>query len=240
MQTRGQRADNLGMAKATLSALLSNASGSIGQDVIYLTRQGLAVRPKPRYRQFPNPATAGARSRMLAAKAVWESLTLEQVQAWREYAASITIHRPLDGAAYSPIAYNAFIGLATRVLQADPSAFVPLLPPVSEFIGEGIVVNRVQGIGSGVVRFWASGPNSDGVVTELMAQKLANIRRMPKSFYKSLSFVAFVPNASEDPEEPCFVDLTLDRGAYAFAYRFVKKATGQTRAQMLLGVLEVL
>lgn len=261
------------MARGAYSSVLSQARGRVGEQVYVRTRSGLAIKARPRYRQFPNPATAGARERMIRAKDAWLGLDVEQVRAWRAFARSIHRVNPVDGTEYSPIAYNAFIMLATRFLQANPDGEIPLLPPEGEFAGEEMVltldgttsdggstydrrhttydkgkasddrlkasesangqrltandhsnnrqsriVNR-QSIGSAIVQFLASGPNSADVVTEILVQKLPNIRRSPTKFYKSTAIHQFLPGALT-------FDLELEPGVYVFAYRFIQATTG--------------
>lgn len=211
------------MARAALSSLLSVASGRVGEEILVLTRSGLAVRQRPKYRQFAHPATAGARSRMLAAKEAWNSMSPAQVEAWRSYAHSLRKVNPANGSSYSPIAYNAFIGLATRFLQASPEGTIPLTPPSDDFLGDSVIFT-VSVIGGGVL-FTPSEPNAPGVKTELLVQRLPNARRAPVKFYKSLVFHTF-------GTEP--LDVDLEPGVYVFAYRFVKLATGQGSEQLLV------
>lgn len=272
------------MARGAYSSVLSQARGRVGEQVYVKTRSGLAIKARPRYRQFPNPATAGARERMIRAKDAWLGLDVDQVKAWRAFARSIRRVNPVDGTEYSPIAYNAFIMLATRYLQANPTGEIPLMPPTDEFAGEDVVleVNKVDGLRrtadscsknerrktknemeramslgasaspsangqrrtandpangkrlsandsliqspkskfqNAVVRFSASAPNSPDVVTEILVQKLPNIRRSPTKFYKSTAIHRYLPG------ELTF-DLDLPAGVYVFAYRFIQATTG--------------
>ncbi|HZH97545.1 MAG TPA: hypothetical protein VEX38_01125 [Fimbriimonadaceae bacterium] len=216
------------MARAALSSTLSQARGRVGNDLIVKTRGGWAVRPRPKYKQFPHPEAAAARARLRQAVDAWYSLDLPQVEAWRAYARTVRKTDSLTGEHYSPIAYNVFVGLTTRFLQATPGGEIPLWPPTTDFPGDDVVL-EVEAIAGGV-RFTASGPNTPGVTTELMVQKLPNIRRSPTKFYKSAAFHAFIP---ESPQ----AELELDPGVYCFAYRFVHVQDGQSTGAQVMGAV---
>ena len=211
-------ADDLHMARGAYSSVLSQARGRVGEQVYVKTRSGLAIKSRPRYRQFPNPATAGARERMIQAKDAWLGLDVEQVRAWRAFAKQIHRVNPVDGTEYSPIAYNAFIMLATRFLQANPMGEIPVWPPEEEFAGDEVVL-KVNKASPTAVQFLASGPNSPDVVTEILVQKLPNIRRSPTKFYKATAIRQFLTGQLN-------FNLELPAGVYVFAYRFIQATTG--------------
>ncbi|HZH98804.1 MAG TPA: hypothetical protein VEX38_07515 [Fimbriimonadaceae bacterium] len=370
------------MARAALSSTLSQARGRVGDEVLVKTRSGWAIRPRPKYKQGARPENAAARARLRQAVDAWYSLDLPQVEAWRAYARTVRKTDSLTGEQYSPIAYNVFVGLTTRFLQATPDGEIPLWPPTNDFPGEGIEI-RVSGVGDrvsqsscydasgaelsgsgclegcdgsgqgslfgdqelaqggdlrthradqascrlrpgeycgrlreeqpgrvppvlglcerqhigaddsplpgqgslcngpcsgadrcnrprrsdadeteggaqgigpdevlpkarcepskfqppnpepraptpGRVRFTASGPNSPGVTTEFLVQKLPNIRRSPTKFYKSAAFHTFT---AEMPQ----AELELDPGVYCFAYRFVHVQDGQSTGLEVMG-----
>jgi hypothetical protein len=219
------------MARAALSSTLSQARGRVGNDLIVKTRGGWAVRPRPKYKQFPHPEAAAARERLRQAVDAWYSLDFLQIEAWRAYARTVRKTSSLTGEQYSPIAYNVFIGLTTRFLQATPEGEIPLWPPHTVFAGESVTLE--VGPVPGGVRFTASGANTSGVTTELMVQKLPNIRRSPTKFYKSAAFHTFT---EADP----LLDLDLEPGFYCFAYRFVHVQDGQSTGVEVMGsVVEV-
>ena len=218
------------MARAALSAIVSSTRGRVGNQVLVRSRAGTVVKARPKYKQFPHPAAAEARGRLKAASSAWNEMPLEKVVLWRAYAKTVVKFNPVDGQKYSPTAFNAFIGLATRFLQANPTGTIPLDPPTADFAGDDVIVG-VEAIPGGV-RFTASGANTPGVVTLLLVQTLANIRRSPTSFYKEAAVHGFQRGS------PTF-DLPLNPGAYAFAYRFIEAATGLSTGELLLGVVEV-
>ena len=90
----------------------------------------------------------------------------------------------------------------------------------------------VKGGGAGLL-FRADRPNSPGVVTELMAQRLLSVGRAPRpKGYASQGFVAFAEGAL-DAEVAC------PPGWYALAVRFVRAGTGQDTAVFPLGIVGV-
>lgn len=220
------------MARARLSMAFEDVRGRMGQSVVSRTQGGLVTKRLPKYKYPKIPAVEQGAERMRQANAAWNELTLAQAQAWQGYAETLFRTDPITGTRYAMSAKSAFIALTTKLLQMHPSQPIPAWPPLDGFIGDGVGL-EVSSPHSHVVRFSASGPNSPGVVTELMVQKLANVRRSPSKFYKSLVFHAFEPGALT-------LDVTLDPGVYAFAYRFVRATTGQMTPMVGLGTVEVL
>jgi hypothetical protein len=222
----------MSMARAALSGVLSQARGRVGSEVLVKTRSGWAIKSRPRYRQFPHPETAAARERLKEAAEAWASLSMEQLEAWRRYARKIERRSAVGGGVYSPSAYNAFVGLATRFLQANPidTPSVPLWPPTFDWPGENVTLSA-QASEEGAI-LTASAANRLGVVTEVLIQRLANIRRSPKPFYKSAAVHRFESGSLE-------FELLLNPGAYALAYRFIQASDGQSVGLTALGVIEV-
>ena len=68
--------------------------------------------------------------------------------------------------------------------------------------------------------FTAARPSDPGVLTELMAQPLKNVRVRPKAFYKSRGFATFV-------EGGLTVLLPLPPGVYAVAVQSGEAAAGR-------------
>ncbi len=204
--------------------------GRMGDLVVVQLKSGQALRGRPTYRRQTSPAQRDVIDRLRQAREVWNALSAAQAQAWDRYAQTVERHSAVSGQAYSPAAYNAFIGLATKVLQANPEATIPVDPPTSAFEGDSVLV-AVEAA-EGAVRFTASGANAAGVVTELMLQKLANVRRKPTTRYGSAAFVAYAQGALAH-------DVPVDPGVYACAYRFVRAATGQATLPQPVGVAVV-
>lgn len=208
--------------------LLQDLRGSIGDRVLIRTTAGPAVRGKPRYRYPKNPAVEAGNRRFAQAGTAWNELTLAEVEAWRSYAGSIYRTDEVTGQRYHPTAKNAFVGLAVKFLQITPEGVIPRLPPTTGLMPDALDV-LVEPIPGGV-SFTATGSNSEGILTELLVQRLKNIRCKPGKVYKSLVFHDFAGEPLEGPLEP---------GAYGFAYRFVRPATGQATEYYRIGVLEV-
>jgi hypothetical protein len=219
------------MARARLSSIYADLRGTVGKSVLAQTKYGLAVRGKPKYKYPVQPAVKESADRFSAAQNIWSALTFDQAQAWQRYAQTITKTEPVTQKTYSPTAHCAFIALATKYLQVNPAGSVPVLPPDSDFLGDDVVLEILETLPTGV-RFRASGANASGVVTEILAQRLPNVRRSPTKFYKSAAFHSFASGALD-------FDLSLDEGVYAFAYRFVRAETGQSTHPLLLGMVVV-
>jgi len=219
-----------GMALVTPSAALGDVSGLIGGSVVANSRSGLVLRKRPTYERPTSPDQAAASARMAAASRAWGELSYAQVEAWNAYARTIKHVNPVAGRRYSPAGFNVFVGLACKVLQIDPLAPIPTAPPLTPWPQEAVLVSaRAE---PGEVVFEASGPNSPGVVTELLLQRLPNIRRAAKSQYKTAGFVSF---AAGDLE----ARVPVEAGAYVPAYRFVEAATGRALGVLGLARLEV-
>lgn len=218
------------MARAALSGLFQDVRGRLGEDVIIMTRQGLAVRGRPKYRYPKIAAVEAGNQRLKLATLAWNDLGIKQVELWRTYAASLSRTEPVTGKRYSPTAKSAFIGLATKFLQINPEGEVPTLPPLTDFTYDNLVMSVENHPGG--VRFVASAPNSVGTATEILMQKLPNERRSPGKFYKSLLFHTFNSGSLT-------LNVALEPGVYAFAYRFVRPATGQATSELLLGCILV-
>ncbi|HRK20793.1 MAG TPA: hypothetical protein PLX06_03250 [Fimbriimonadaceae bacterium] len=241
------------MSKVAFSAMLNEASGRMGNVVYARSRSGVATRTRPKYKQFPHPEAAAARGRMEHAAQVWRTFDGPEYFAWNAYAKTIRLTNSLTAQAYSPLAYNAFIGLATRFLLANPDGEIPRFPPAADYLGESITLEIMEtpamseekcaasgapfGVyfraeEAGKVIIQATGPNREDTVTEILVQPLAGLYRAPKPFYKSAAIHQFESGALD------FV-LPLPPGAYALQYRFIQKTTGLATMPLDLGRVEV-
>lgn len=167
---------------------------------------------------------------MKQASETWNTLSCAQAAAWNQYGESLIRHSAFDGQAYRSTGFNAFVALSVKILQMDPEATLPMSPPQGEFLGDSILLS--MGTTSGAIVFTATGANSPGVVTELMLQRMPNIRRKVGKQYKAEAFVAFTAGSLSHilPAEP---------GAYAGAYQFVEASTGRVTGILPLPPLEV-
>jgi hypothetical protein len=229
------------MAKARFSMAFEEAAGNLGANVVVRGKSGPVVRRQAVYKRRSTPEQLVQEGRLKAVAAIWSEFGAAEAQAWNAYAATIEKRDSVTGVVYSPSGYNAFSALALRILQMDASAAVPHWPPSGTFAGDEIIVDlrfSIDDLGtflsvrSGAITFEASGANVPGVVTELMIQKLANVRRTPTTQYKSAAFVAF-------DTTHLTADVPVEPGIYACAFRFVERATGRATGIQTLGVVTV-
>ena len=215
-------------------------------------RGGMLVRRLGKRRAAPSVAQAAGAARFSPVAGAWNLLSVAEAKAWRRFGEGLGA-KP-DGRAVQ--ANNAFTALGTKILQMRPGAELPRLPPTEAFLGDGIRVvarasvpaipafagtpsptvpplarSSLQGEPS--LTFTASGPNAEGVVTELLTQRLKSRLRTPVGErYRSAGFVAFAAGALT-------VEVPVKRGAVAVGVRFVRADTGQESPIVELGVLEV-
>ncbi len=138
-----------GMARVATGALLEGVSGQIGGGVVVTGRSGLVLRRRSVFRKGSTPAQRTANARFAAAMAAFNALTPDQADAWDRYARTLVRTNPLTGEPYQPTGVNAFVALATKVLQVDPGAAVPVLPPGGDYVGDPVTfeVSVVPGPG---------------------------------------------------------------------------------------------
>lgn len=206
------------------------AAGTFGNVIVTQGRSGTVLRARPTYRRQSSPDQRRQAARFGRASRAWAELTMDEADAWNAYADRLTKHDALSGRDYSPTGYNAFVALAIVLLRLDPLAPVPALPPVGGFEGDRTLVFATGE--AGAARFTASAPNRAGVVTELMLQPLANVRRKPGKAYKGMAFALFENGA-------LIADVPVEPGVYAAAYRFVERATGRVTNLRTLGKIVV-
>lgn len=229
LQIDGPRTDDEGMAILRLGPLTGSLSGTSGNSVYVRSAYGTILRTRPlRFAEASNAQTE-TRLRMSRVSTAWRALTIEQAAEWRRYARTLAESQNGPGEQVPVHAQNLFVRLGMKVLQIDPLADVPLEPPSTPFLGDAVLVS-VSPI-EGALRFTASSPNAEGIVTELLTQRLPSVHcRTYLSRYRSQGFVAFGGEA---------VDVPAPRGVVAVAYRFVRAGTGQETALAELGVVQV-
>lgn len=220
------------MAKLRGTAVASGLRGSAGPVVFVQTPQGTTVvRERPTPKDPRSPRQIAWRELVRRAGLLWRTLEPEQAEAWRLYAEAQREARRRSGIPVAINASGAFTALAIKVWQLDPSATPPSEPPAQEFTGDGISVAATGGTGS--VMFVASGPNADGVVTELLLQRLPSRLASPQAGRdRHQGFVAFAPGSPE-------ATVPAWSGAYAASVRFVRVATGQASPLVRVGVIVV-
>ncbi|MBV6459458.1 MAG: hypothetical protein HONBIEJF_02606 [Fimbriimonadaceae bacterium] len=205
--------------KARLSMAFEDLRGKNGTVVISKSRNGLALRPFVIPTNPNTQAQEAIRSYLTKAARTFKALSAAQVQAWRDYALTITLTDPITGEQYHPTAINAFIELATKFLQNNPTGSIPQTPPASPYVGDNVTVTATAGAGK--VTFTASAGNSVGTKTELLLQRLPGANRKPsKNGYRSKGFFQFLPGTLS-------TDVTVPPGSYVAGYRFINTSTGQ-------------
>lgn len=126
------------MGKVAPSPVLGKVSGEYFGVVVASGRNGLVMRRAARYKRAQSPLQKEAADRMAQASALWPDMDNHLVEAWNEYAQTLHRRDRLTGQVYSPTGFNAFTGLACKVLQVDPSAQIPVDPPVGVFSGDSL------------------------------------------------------------------------------------------------------
>ena len=234
------------MAKAALALPFSGIHGSLGNTVIVQRPDGPVVRARNYKPRKLTPGQKAAADRMEGIAYAWKKLDRMTFLRWHAYAQARAWRNPASGAIVTPRAYGLFLGLASRVRQIDPffdlAAFAPpeapfagdavriaLVPAAPPFLGHYAEAVAVPG---GVVGFASSGANAPGVVTEILAQPMP--RSWCKVYEKKYAAKAFVAFAGPETFE-----LTLPRGAWAVAVRFVDARSGLDGPIIPLGIVEV-
>lgn len=215
------------MARARTGILTPGLKGRIGNAVFVELPIGAVVRGRPLVTAKPTAAQRTARERFTQAAAGYQTLTPAQAQAWREYARTLDPKQAEGGRSLGPSGQQVYTRYANKILQIDSQAEVPSTPPAGVFPGDGVRI-LAERTAAGV-RFHADAANRPGVVTELLAQRLASpLRRTYLEKYRTLGFHAFDENGDS-------VDYSLTPGTWAFAFRFVEAATGRTTLVYELG-----
>ncbi len=218
------------MPTAQLSDFLTSLSGSLGEVVVTTGKRGTVLRKKPTYARPTTPLQKDNEARMKTANLVWSTFTAGEADAWNDYALTITLRSPHNDTRYHPTGYNAFLALALKFLQVNPSAAVPRTPPARKFAPAPLLLTVTPE--RGALLFTANAPNPPGTVTELLLQTLPNPRRKPTPKYLSKGFVVFT-----SPVPTAVLDVLP--GAYAAAYRLVCPQTGERTEPVTLGKTEV-
>ncbi|MCW5935755.1 MAG: hypothetical protein KIT11_00415 [Fimbriimonadaceae bacterium] len=207
------------MAKIAYSALVEEVRGKIGTIVFSAAEVGPTVRIKA---SVKNPKTNGQRairSYLSKAAKTFENMTSQQAAAWNAFGKTQQRSNPVTGESYTLSGISAFVELAVKFLQIAPNGSLPLAPPTTDFTGDTITVSATAGTGQ--ITFTGSGPNSLGVTTEFLIQRLPSRNRRPNpEGYASAGFKVLATNNLD------FV-ATVPAGFYAVGYRFVRTGTGQ-------------
>jgi hypothetical protein len=219
------------MAEYQAGGFFQGLRGRVGNAVYYVTADGRTfVREAPRPN---NPQTAAQqlrRANFHKAVAYFNSLTMEEHEAWRQWAARVS-GSGVRGSGKAPRANTAFTSLAVTFLLLNPSQWPPRLPPSSVFLGDyvGVVAAPEP---SGVV-FTSDRPNAPGVTTMLLLQRLRSVGEAPSEgrarFQQAYAFA----------DGALSVTVPAPPGHYACAIKLAEVATGQTTALEWVGRVQV-
>lgn len=219
------------LAKLRRTVLVSGLSGSSGPVTFKITSEGTIVGERTTPKNPSTPAQVAARTRLTTASRTFQGFTQAQEDAWNAYA---EFHRRNDDTTQQRkflSGIDAYVGLATKFMQANNGGTPPSSPPTTPFAGDTISITATAS--TGTVTFTASGANAAGVKTELLLQRVASRLRNPSTKgYRSKAFVTFTTPGQE-------VDVNVPPGWYAAAYRFVKSSTGQASNLVPIGVSQV-
>ena len=168
----------------------------------------------------------------------WITLSDERKAMWTIFAAKFRRYSAEKGKVISPSARAIFTKVALERWRLDPSLASPTEPPVSTFAGDDIGVfatpsTKKNAVPAGHLRMSTTGANSKGVMTALLVQKLSGPNRKPTPrLFKAADFVTFQDGQTE-------IDLPVENGYYATAYRFVDVNTLQMGPVMEGGIVAV-
>ncbi|MBS1723230.1 MAG: hypothetical protein JSS66_09795 [Armatimonadetes bacterium] len=219
------------MAKAELSVALQSLKGKAGTVVFVKGRDGTYIRPRVTPANPDTPAQQQVRTNLRKSATAYKNLTTAQVDQWKSYAQTQQIDNPPTGKHPKKTAIDAFVELAAKFLQVNPTGTIPVTPPTSSYAGDSITMTATAGTGK--VTFTASAANTLGTKTELLLQKLPAKNRTPqKGAFKSYGFVAFAVGSLSQ-------DVNVPPGYYAAGYRFVNTSTGQATRLQTIGVQQV-
>lgn len=203
-------------------------SGSAGPVTFIRRRSGGTY---IRQRDTPtDPATnrqIATREAMVLANASFAMLTVEEMRAWKDYAARQADLAWADRMVKQVNALNAYRALALKWIQVNGYTEPPRLPPATPFGGDGVLVTATAGEPH-TLALAASGPNSSGVVTELLIQPLRIAVSTPDlAKHRHVGFVRFETGHLEEV-------VAAPSGWLSPAVRFVLQATGQASGVLLL------
>ena len=219
------------MATIETNILAGVLHGKAGSAAFSRRNGGIVLRPRTLPRNPRTHAQTAVRNHIAKAVIAYRALTPVQAAAWKAYAQTQFRIDARDGTARNPTAYAAFVGLAAKFLQINPSGAIPVNPPAFGFVGDLITVTAAGGTGQ--ITFTPSAFNSVNVKTEVLLQPLRFGHQSPNPRgYRTQSFAAFTLGTPT-------VTLSVAPGWYAPAYRFVHVLTGQETQMKLLGVVQV-
>ncbi|MBS1715559.1 MAG: hypothetical protein JST30_14620 [Armatimonadetes bacterium] len=217
--------------KALLGMAFESLAGKDGGTVARRSKNGTILTPYVIPRNPNTTAQETLRSYFGKGSRAFKALNNTQVAQWQAYASGLTFRDDVTGKTYHPTDIAAFMQLAVKFLQVNPTGTVPSTPPAAPYLGDNVTVTALAGTGK--VTFTSSGANTPNTKTELLLQPLKNSHWNPQpDGYRSKAFFAFVVGTLS-------TDVTVPPGTYAAGYRFVNTVTGQATDMVPIGVHQV-
>ena len=219
------------MAKLRMGIGIGSLSGRTGNAVFASTPGGVVLRQRPVYTPHPTSAQETMGRYLAIANRAWRDLSAAQAEAWRGYARRNAFRDPRTGLMRVPAAPHLFVGLSVKYLQVHGGFTAPLDPPEGVFLGD--VGGVALAMGGPRLRVTADAANREGVLTELLTQRLSgrNNSTRPRS-YKSQGFRAFT-----GPGDSALVGLSP--GTWAAAVRFVEASSGRATGLIEVGRADI-
>ena len=219
------------MATMNDGVLGGNLRGKAGSTVFSQTKNGTVVRPRTDPKNPRTPLQQAARLRMTRANAAWKTVSSDAMTGWATYCAMLARVRIQEGNKKPVAPHLVFRGLACKYLQVHPHDAVPLDAPGSVFAGDTIGFQLFDD--TGAILLISTSGNADGVVTEVLLQRLAHVNRTPLlRAYRTQAFNHFALSGQ-------VLRLHVRAGVYAVAYRMVNDSTGEAGGLFELGVVTV-
>lgn len=220
---------------ATLGNFLNvtDIRGSVGGNVYSKGRSGntLRARVKPR-----NPRTddqVNVRALTTNGARAAQALSSADKATWVTFAASLTFHNPVSGAAYTPTWMQAFMQCYIYLFLADPAATTPTTAPTAPFDDPAMVISVSTPADNEVLITSDVSQPADTKVF-VYAERLKSPNRTPSNRPGKLLEVAAVSGMAHT------IAITpVDSGVYAVKYRIVDDTTGQFGPLHSLGQIVV-
>ena len=215
------------MAKLRTSVLVDELTGKAGSVVFVKSRVGTVIRPRRTPTNPNSSAQLAIRKNLTTASTLFRALTASKLAQWQAYAATQTHTQPDTGHTYHPTAISAFVGLATKVLQAGGTVDANFNPPTGPYSGDALTLSVAAGTGK--LTFTPSGGNtSANTKVEILLETLPSPNRKPTlSKMRTKTFLTF-------PSGVLSRDVTVPVGIYGIGYRFVNTTTGQMTPVVML------
>lgn len=216
------------MAKLGNFLNVSNIRGKVAGNVYSKGRSGATMRVRTKGANPRTAAQSNVRAQLAAGARFFKALTGSQLTAYKAYAATITKHNAVSGAAYSPAAVDALVALYVIYKLITPGVAFPTTPPAAPFVGD--TITQTAAGSAGTITFTGSAAQTAGDTTIFLIQKLKSANRVPGAKAYRIGKIAVTPST------PFQVTITgLAAGTYAVGYQSALVATGQTSGRTFLG-----